>query len=66
MPEFLAALAANSPPTTNADDTIEGNIAIQLELDQAVASLVADAEATMKHGAAQLDPTSSIATGCCC
>ena len=39
---------------TNADDTIEGNIAIQLELDQAVASLVADAEAMMKRGASQL------------
>jgi methyl-accepting chemotaxis protein len=43
----LAAIA-------NAEDTIEGNIAIQLELDQAVANLVADAEAMMKRGAAQL------------
>ena len=39
---------------TNADDTIEGNIAIQLELDQAVASLVGEAEATMKRGTASL------------
>ena len=37
-----------------ADDTIDENVAIQLELDQAVSSLVSDAEATMKHGAERL------------
>jgi len=37
-----------------ADRTIEDNVAIQRELDQAAASLVGEAEAAMKHGAARL------------
>jgi methyl-accepting chemotaxis protein len=37
-----------------ADNMIDENVAIQLELDQAVSALVSDAEATMKRGTAQL------------
>jgi methyl-accepting chemotaxis protein len=37
-----------------ADKTVEENVAIQRELDQAVSTLVRDAEATMMRGATQL------------
>jgi len=40
--------------SAHADQTIMDNVAIQRELDEAVTALVADAEASMKRGAASL------------
>ena len=50
----FALRARELAATARADDTIEENIAIQLELDQAVSGLVTNAEATMNRGAEQL------------
>jgi methyl-accepting chemotaxis protein len=50
----FALRARELAATVRADETIDENVAIQLELDQAVSSLVTSAEATMQRGAERL------------